>query len=111
MLGSTEVMMLFMPVLCSTLGLCWMASWVRGEMGECWWAWEWEAGRLLLLPPPPPLPPAPPPLCSVPGGGKQCYQTRGAAAKTPPPPPGRGLGARPSYRVSRWVRALRWWWR
>ena len=32
-LGSTEVMMLFMPVLCSTLGLCWMVSWVRGEMG------------------------------------------------------------------------------
>lgn len=111
MLGSTEVMMLFMPVLCSTLGLCWMASWVRGEMGECWWAWEWEAGRLLLLPPPPPLlPAAPPPLCSVPGGGKLCYQTCGVAAKTPPPPPRRGLGAQPSYQVSRWVRALRWWW-
>jgi len=64
-LGSTEVMMPFMPVLCSTLGLCWMASWLRGEMGECWWEWEWEAGRLPLPPPPPP--PPPPLLCSVPG--------------------------------------------
>jgi hypothetical protein len=54
--GSTEVTTPFMLVLCSTLGLCCKASWVRGEMGECWWVWE--AGRLL---PPAPL------LCSVPG--------------------------------------------
>lgn len=29
--------MIFMPVLWSTLGRCWMVSWVRGETGECWW--------------------------------------------------------------------------
>lgn len=63
MLGSTEVAVPFMPVLCSTLGLCCRASWVRGEMGECWWGWEWEAGRPLA--PPPPLPLLL--LCSVPG--------------------------------------------
>ena len=83
MLGSTELTMFFMPVLCSTLGLCWMASWVRGEMGECWWEWEWEAGRLPPLPPP--LPPPPPLLCSVPGGNKPWGQRDGprAAAGTP----------------------------
>lgn len=26
-----------MFVLCSTLGRCWMFSWVRGETGECLW--------------------------------------------------------------------------
>lgn len=70
MLGSTETMMPFMPVLCSTLGLCWMVSWVRGEMGECWW--EWEAGRLLLPPLPPPLPLLL--LCSVPGDRPRCQR-------------------------------------
>lgn len=29
--------MIFMLVLWSTLGRCWMVSWVRGETGECWW--------------------------------------------------------------------------
>lgn len=29
--------MIFMPVLWSTLGRCWMVSWVRGDTGECWW--------------------------------------------------------------------------
>jgi hypothetical protein len=62
-LGSTGVTVPFMLVLCSTLGLCCRASWVRGEMGEGWWAWEWEAGRLLQ-----PTAALPPPLlCSVPG--------------------------------------------
>lgn len=36
-----------MLVLWSTLGRCWMVSWVRGETGECWWLWEWEDERLL----------------------------------------------------------------
>lgn len=39
--------MIFMLVLWSTLGRCWMVSWVRGETGECWWLWEWEDERLL----------------------------------------------------------------
>lgn len=107
-LGSTEVTMPFMPVLCSTLGLCWMASWVRGEMGECWWEWEWEAGRL-LLPPPPPPPPLPPLPCSVPGGDR-LWDQRGrpyAAARTP----GAREGPLMSYRVSRWAHAPPWWWR
>lgn len=29
--------MIFMLVLWSTLGRCWMVSCVRGETGECWW--------------------------------------------------------------------------
>lgn len=98
-----------MPVLCSTLGLCWMASWVRGEMGECWreWEWEWEAGRLPLLL-------LPPLLCSVPGGDRRWCQ-RGR----PPQPAGtpvRGAGTvaggvSDAYRVSRWARAppSQWW--
>lgn len=39
--------MIFMLVLWSTLGRCWMVSWVRGETGECWWLWECEDERLL----------------------------------------------------------------
>lgn len=107
MLGSTDVTMPFMPVLCSTLGLCWMASWVRGEMGECWWEWEWEAGRLPL---PLPLPPPPPPLlCSVPGGDRLRRQ-RGPQVAREDPPPRPGRGCRTPYRVSRWARAPPWWW-
>lgn len=108
MLGSTEVMMPFMPVLCSTLGLCWMASWVRGEMGECWWEWEWEAGRLLLLLPPPPPPPLPLPLlCSVPGGDRLRRQrSRPHVAREDPQR--LGQGPLTPYRVSRWARAPQW---
>lgn len=108
MLGSTEVMMPFMPVLCSTLGLCWMASWVRGEMGECWWECEWEAGRLPLLLPPPPPPPLPLPLlCSVPGGDRLWRQGRRPhVAREDPQRLGRGPLT--PYRVSRWARAPQW---
>lgn len=103
MLGSTEVMPL-MPVFCSTLGLCWMASWVRGEMGECWWAWEWEAGRL-LLPAPPPLPP-PPLLCSVPAGDR----LQGQSGRLHVAGRALGAGAWVPYRVSRWAHAPPYWW-
>lgn len=75
----------FMPVLCSTLGLCCRASWVRGEIGECWWAWLWVAGRLLLLPVP--LLPLPP-LCSVPGDRR--LGQRGGLVWPLDPGPGRG---------------------
>lgn len=66
---------------------------VHGEMGECWWAWEWEAGGCCSSCPHLGCRRAAPPPPALYLGGKLCYQTPWCGRDTPPRPRGEGWGS------------------